>query len=254
MERRKGRWFLLLFLAALAVITGLYWFPNYRQEQKEERRFCELQEEQSNRDKLSEKLLKENPDMIGWLTIPDTSISYPVLQRIQEPEYYLYRDFDGNYSFYGTPFLDSRCRLLGDNLIIYGHNINGGRFFGALQQYREDSFFEDHPVLFFTTKKGKWKYQVVSVIETDTSSELYAFTDTYNAEDYQKYATYLLTKSKFQSAYGNELLQEIKIENQNAHKYQFLTLSTCRTMDGKSARLLIVAARQRDLHKDEWKS
>ena len=40
-------------------------------------------------------------------------------------EYYLHRDVHGDYSFYGTPFLDVRCKTDSDNLIIYGHNING---------------------------------------------------------------------------------------------------------------------------------
>lgn len=247
-EHRKRRWVILILFVVLVVSTGLYWFRNVSREVREEKRFHELQKEQDNQDKLSKKLLKENPDMIGWLTIPDTSISYPVMQTIQEPEYYLHRDFDGNYSFYGTPFLDSRCRLQGDNLIIYGHNINGGRFFGALQQYRERSFMEDHQVLFFTTKTAQWKYQIVSVIETDTASRLYAFTDAYNQEDYQKYVTGLLTEAALRTQYGNELLQEVE-ESKEAHKYQFLTLSTCRTLDGKSARLLVVAARQRS---DKW--
>ena len=248
-ERRKGRCFFLLFLAALAALVNLYCFKFYRQEQREEKRFQNLQKVQGDQEQLTSELVKENPDMVGWLKIPKTSISYPVMQRKEVPEYYLHRNFDGNYSFYGTPFLDSRCRLQGDNLIIYGHNINGGRFFGALQQYREKSFFEGHPVLFLTTKKNQWKYKVVSVMETDTASKLYAFTDVYNTEDYWKHAKYLLTNSKFHSTYGIELLQEIKEGNQKAHKYQFLTLSTCRTGDGRAARLLIVAARKRQ---DKW--
>lgn len=249
-ERRKGRCFFLLFLAALAVLALFYCFQCYRQEQREEKRFQDLQKVQGDQTQLNPELLEGNPDLVGWLKVPKTSISYPVMQKKEVPEYYLHRDMDGKYSFYGTPFLDSRCRLQGDNLIIYGHNINGGRFFGALQQYREKSFFEGHPVLFLTTKKNQWKYKVVSVIETDTASKLYSFTDVYNTEDYWNYAKYVRMHSKFHSAYGNELLEEIKQGNQKAHRYQFVTLSTCRTKDGRSARLLIVAVRKRQ---DQWK-
>lgn len=30
-----------------------------------------------------------------------------------------------------------------DNLIIYGHNINGGKTFGALEQYKDKEFFKN---------------------------------------------------------------------------------------------------------------
>ena len=56
-------------------------------------------------------------------------------------QYYLHRDVHGGYSFYGTPFLDVRCRADSDNRIIYGHNINGRRYFGYLQNFREEVFF-----------------------------------------------------------------------------------------------------------------
>ncbi len=55
-------------------------------------------------------------------------------------QYYLHRDVHGGYSFYGTPFLDVRCRADSDNRIIYGHNINGRRYFGYLQNFREEVF------------------------------------------------------------------------------------------------------------------
>lgn len=249
-ERRKGRCFFLLFPAALAVLAVWYCFQCFRWEQEEEKRFHELQKVQGDQKQLTPELTKANPDLVCWLEIPKTSISYPVMQKKEVPEYYLHRDIDGNYSFYGTPFLDSRCRMQGDNLIIYGHNINGGRFFGVLQQYRESSFLEEHPVLFLSTEKKQWKYTVVAVIETDTASMLYSFTDVYNTGDYLKNAEYLLTHTKFHSSYGNKMLQEMKEKNQDAHKYQFVTLSTCRTGDGRTARLLIVAARKR---KDIWK-
>ena len=60
------------------------------------------------------------------------------------------RDVHGEYSFYGTPFLDVRCTTDSDNLIIYGHNINGRRYFGYLQNFREETFFRKHPKFSFT--------------------------------------------------------------------------------------------------------
>ena len=56
------------------------------------------------------------------------------MQTKDNPDYYLNHDFNKNYSFYGTPYLSAYCDInKSDNLIIYGHNINGGKMFGALE-------------------------------------------------------------------------------------------------------------------------
>lgn len=62
--------------------------------------------------------------------------------------------FNKNYSFYGTPYLSAYCDLKeSDNLIIYGHNINGGKMFGALEQYKDKVFFDRHNNIYFTTDR-----------------------------------------------------------------------------------------------------
>ena len=50
----------------------------------------------------------ENSDCVGWLTIPDTPVDYPVVWTPEEPEHYLRRDFYGAQASGGTPFLDGR--------------------------------------------------------------------------------------------------------------------------------------------------
>ena len=68
-------------------------------------------------------LQAENPDCVGWLTIPDTTVDYPVVWTPSDPEHYLRRDFYGNPASGGTPFLDGRSQpqAEGQNLIVYGH-------------------------------------------------------------------------------------------------------------------------------------
>lgn len=56
-----------------------------------------------------ESLIAENSDCIGWLRISGTKIDYPVMQTKGNPQYYLRRDFNKQYSYMGTPFMDSRC-------------------------------------------------------------------------------------------------------------------------------------------------
>ena len=75
-------------------------------------------------------LHEENPDCIGWLTIDGTRIDYPVMYRPGDKNYYLHRDFNGEYSANGCLFLAEEC-VPGnsDNLIIYGHHMNSGKMF-----------------------------------------------------------------------------------------------------------------------------
>ena len=91
-------------------------------------------------------LQSENPDCVGWLTIPDTPVDYPVMFTPDEPERYLRRDFYGNHASGGTPFLDGRnqARAEGQNLIIYGHNMLDGSMFKPSLQYLEPNFRQTH--------------------------------------------------------------------------------------------------------------
>lgn len=237
-RKGKGRRFLLLFLGVLTVTAGIFFSVCYITEIRAEKAMSEW--------KKSSGEIDWTKDMIGWIQIPDTSISYPVMQRKDDPEYYLHRDVDGRYSFYGTPFLDERCSTDSDNLLIYGHNINGRRFFGALQNFREKPYFDSHHDLIFTTRQAAGTYRIVSVIETDVSSLAFSFADTYNENDYRKYGIYLLEKSKFNTDEQTKLLKEFNQEREIWHTYQFITLSTCRTFEGKEKRLLVVAYRERN--------
>ena len=96
-------------------------------------------------------LQSKYPDVRGWLTIPESGIDYPVLQSSPEdPEYYLRRDYRGNYDINGSLFLQADC-ILGEsgNLTIYGHNMNSGAMFGNLDQYVSYDYWKAHPKVFF---------------------------------------------------------------------------------------------------------
>ena len=116
-------------------------------------------------------LQSKYPDVRGWLTIPESGIDYPVLQSSPEdPEYYLRRDYRGNYDINGSLFLQADC-ILGEsgNLIIYGHNMNSGAMFGNLDQYASYDYWKAHPKVFFQTPEGMEEYQIAAVLKADVS-------------------------------------------------------------------------------------
>ena len=116
-------------------------------------------------------LQSQYPDVRGWLTIPESGIDYPVLQSSpEEPEYYLRRDYRGNYDINGSLFLQTDC-ILGEsgNLTIYGHNMNSGAMFGNLDQYASYEYWKAHPSVFFQTPEGMEEYQIAAVLKADVS-------------------------------------------------------------------------------------
>ena len=101
-------------------------------------------------------LNEKNPDCVGWVSIPGTTIDFPVMQN---GDFYLKHDFDGNYTDYGLPFLDERCSLnISDNLIIYGHHMN------ELLGYEDGNYCKAHPEIILETENGAEIYQVAAVI------------------------------------------------------------------------------------------
>ena len=116
-------------------------------------------------------LQSQYPAVRGWLTIPEPGIDYPVMQSSREdPEYYLRRDYRGNYDINGSLFLQADC-ILGEskNLTIYGHNMNSGAMFGNLDRYASYDYWKAHPSVFFQTLEGMEEYRIAAVLKADVS-------------------------------------------------------------------------------------
>ena len=84
-------------------------------------------------------------DMVGWITIDDTNIDYPVMQG-KDNSYFLNTDPFGNYSLSGSIFLDSRCSPdFSDRFsVIYGHHMDYGKMFGSLDDFLNEPYMKSH--------------------------------------------------------------------------------------------------------------
>lgn len=187
------------------------------------------QESQEQRRDLSE-LFAMNEDFVGWLCIPDTDINYPVMHTPDEPERYLRRDFQGEYSESGVPFLDFRCSLDSGNLIIYGHNMMNGTMFAALQGYVQEDFCKAHPIVEFQTADGCAKYRVFALAWVKSNDDWYKAVDLSSAEDFNSAVDKVMSKALF------------TINSAPEYGVQILTLSTCYD-SAHNGRLLVLAAK-----------
>ncbi len=74
---------LFLFVAAILVISAGMAVNQLKEDYAEEKQFVDIQNEAQtmNDNNIVDKLRKRNKDVIGYLEIPDTTISYPVMQK-----------------------------------------------------------------------------------------------------------------------------------------------------------------------------
>ena len=77
-------------------------------------------------------LKERNPDFFGWLSIEGTKLDYPVMHTPEDGEYYQRRNFEGDHSQSGVPFLSADCFEGCGNYLIYGHHMNNGTMFASL--------------------------------------------------------------------------------------------------------------------------
>lgn len=161
-----------------------------------------------------ETLAEINPDIVGWIYIEDTAISYPVVQG-EDNEYYLSHLFEGDANYAGCIFLDAngRADFSGQNNVIYGHHLKNGSMFAGIRKYREQSYYDAHPTGLLLTPDGAYEVHFFSgyVASTLESAWKMAFSE----EDHSGWLEEIGSKSLFKTAV--KPVDEDKI----------LTLSTC---------------------------
>ena len=113
-------------------------------------------------------LIEMNNDFVGWLTVKDTNIDYPVVQNTNEyMNFYLKHAVDKSWNELGSIYVYEKNNLKKDNcILILGHNYHHtGDMFGDLYNYILDSdYLYEHPDITFETVYGKEKYKACYVI------------------------------------------------------------------------------------------
>lgn len=193
------------------------------------------------------ELKKVNKDISAWIKIDNTDyIDYPVLQSKTDnisTQKYLYADYKGNYSGYGSLFIDYRSKQGVDskNVIIHGHHMNDGRMFAGLMGYGRTSgdldFYKKHPIIHFDTPDGDADWKIISVYKTNT------------LESQGKYFDYLTGTFASDAEFMNYvyLIRErslFDIPVDVNEKDQLLTLSTC-SYEFSEFRTVVVARKVR---------
>lgn len=129
-----------------------------------------------------------NEDIIGWLSISESSINYPVVQGEDNNEY-LSTSFHGRKSKYGSIFMDFRNTADADNFIVmYGHNMGNSEkeMFSELQAIANSSDLERFSVKFYEPERTRefriFATRMVTLNSTETVNEVYCFNE--NSDEY----------------------------------------------------------------------
>ncbi|QUW24043.1 class B sortase [Sporosarcina sp. Marseille-Q4063] len=177
-----------------------------------------------------DRLLKENDELVGWITVEGTQIDYPILKADNNVDY-LNRNFYKEKNIAGSIFMDFRNNVQdpGLNTIVYGHRVKDGSMFEQLTKYQDKDFFMNHQTFEFDTLYDSYEAQIFAVYITKTDFD-YIQTDFANDAEYEQLLTGIREKSMYET--------DIEV-NSDDH---ILTLSTCDyELDPDHGRLVVQA-------------
>ena len=130
-----------------------------------------------------------NPDFIGWIRIPGTTVDHPVLQESpDELDFYLSHNIYRERCSSGVPFIWYLPvdLLEAENVAVYGHNFHRpprspdeDMVFSPTVQYKDADFFRTHTVIEFDTRYEErtfelvWAYEVAVVNVGEAGAPFY---------------------------------------------------------------------------------
>ena len=172
-------------------------------------------------------LQAENKDVIGWIVIPNTTISYPLLQG-EDNQYYLKHTWKKNWNTAGAIFLDYRnSDLLTDfNTIIYGHRRKDETMFSPLLSFKDQEYANSHQYIYLVTEDKVYQYAVFSAHYDSTSGSSWRL-GLNTTEGKQAYIDYCLEKSLINGSIMPKAEDKI------------LTLSTCSGLGDDTQRFVV---------------
>lgn len=165
-----------------------------------------------------EELKNINPDTIGWITVNNTKVNYPVV-KTNDNDYYLNHSFDKSKNSFGWIYADYRSNfdILNQNTIIYGHNVLGtDLLFSSLTNTLNASWYNNpnNLTITFNTEKEDIKWQIFSIYLIPVTND-YLITNFNSGASFLKFVQKL--KDRSIKDFGVEVKEDDKI----------ITLSTC---------------------------
>ena len=252
-KRQRRRWLLieLACAAAFVVLTGMLVVRITRQSQRsgEERAARETMaqiqitmppaptnvplttEPPNMMFDYAEELLKINSELVGMVGFDDMAL---YVCQGENNTYYASHRFDGSEDPAGMIYMDWRCSSwpLGQNTILYGHNMRDGSRFGKLNRLTRAGYLAEHPYVRYATLYEIRDFRPIAVFYANVDPA---------AEDYFDFAVTDFPDEASFNAYVQEAKRRSVVDLSATAKYgdNLLTLATC-SEEGEGGRLVVV--------------
>lgn len=121
-----------------------------------------------------ESLRAENPDVVGWVCIPDTELSYPVVQG-KNNSFYLNHTWQRAKNPGGSIFMEHTANpdFTDYHTLVYGHRMRNDSMFGTLKYYKDLDFWREHPCIYVVTTDSVYRYDIFSAQEAGIKEIVY---------------------------------------------------------------------------------
>lgn len=179
-----------------------------------------------------------NPNVVAYLKVTNTNISYPVPQSLpdQPDDYYLRRDLWGNYQLIGSVFLDKRATVDSQNMMVYGHHITGSKaMFSTINKDYNQSKFDTLGNAHWITHDLDYVFKPLCAMKVDQSYgdiQQFSFDDN---EDFREWLGDIVDQASAKADNADDIV---------ASATRTLTLVTCSSdKAGQRDRTLVIFAR-----------
>ena len=215
---KKRKWYLVFIISSIIIIILIYNITSYYYSYKKNLEFKEKIAEYD-----FDKLKEINTDIVGFIEVDNTNISYPVVKS-SDNSYYLNHSYKKEKNNIGSIFLDYRNDLdnLSKNNIIYGHGRLDNTMFGSLNNLLDSSNLDSKESYYITlsTPNSIMTFKIFSVYTIP--KEGYYIKTYFSSNKYFKEFLETIMKRSIYN-FNTDLNTSDKI----------LTLSTCKDNFGK---------------------
>lgn len=119
-----------------------------------------------------DELAAVNPDVVGWIYVPGTTINYPVVQTTNNKKY-LNTLFNGKANASGAIFMDADDTAPGvvdQQTTLYGHHMNNGGMFNPIADTANQDSFDAIKNVYYITRDATYRFTPLLTHVVDGSS------------------------------------------------------------------------------------
>lgn len=178
-------------------------------------------------------LKAQNEDIVAWIYVPGTDISYPVVQGETNDEY-LRTLPDGTWNNNGSIMLDcdqTAPGMVDQQTTVYGHHMNDGSMFHPIEQTLDQASFDAMDTVYYLTPDATYK---LTPLFTARVEESYVEARQANFGDTAALQQYLTDLRSYAQAEASD------VDERLSQTEQVLSLVTCSGMAPADHRAVMV--------------